>query len=299
MSAKIIAFVNAKGGVGRTTLVVRLGGYLSAAGFRVLVVDNDPRCGLTGQLRIRKLSEEDEPSVKQVDVLALYDSYPELTGKRVICKTTFQNLFLIPSTPYLVWAELHEDSSRWPTNQGLQKYLEQVRHGLDFILIDCPSWIGSLTNAALLAADAALIPTQACDIGNIGLIETLERVEQMKTNFNPGLQLTGIVITMRNRRSATQAKYEAHLRSILGIDVFPESVPSLLGFAQSPTIENEGRMNFKPTGCRSLGPSMETFSNELLTRIESQFRVTRGKLIILDTVSPQQCDEEFVFDVGC
>ncbi|SIN70226.1 chromosome partitioning protein [Singulisphaera sp. GP187] len=273
MSAQIIAFVNAKGGVGRTTLVIHCAGYLAAAGLRPLVVDNDSRCNLT-QIMVTK---DDLRTIKRSDIGLVYERRPGPPPGRIVRKTRFNNLFLIPATPNLSTHD-HRGSllGEYP-NQGLRKFLQHVKPQFDLILIDCTAWNGPLTEAALVAADAVIIPVQAGVVGTMGLQETLEFVEVVRSRFNPGLRLCGIVVTMRDARSKEMPKHEAQLRSAHGDAVFPAAIPSLSAFAKEPIVGRNGRLKFDTNILRDPRPEMEVFTNEVLSRMGSPKRIFGGK----------------------
>lgn len=285
MSAKIIAFVNSKGGVGRTTLVIQLAWQLTTAGSRVLVIDNDPRCNLT-----RLIWGMEYLRTKWRGYLGLlYENRPGPPPERVIHETRFHNLHLIPATPGLATHDRHDGRLHKPPNRFLLKLVGRIKFRYDFILIDCPAWNGPLSEAALAAADAAIIPVRVGDIGTIGLHETLALVEEVRSRFNPRLQLCGIVATMRDARSKVIPKHEAQLRSAHGDLVFPAAIPSLSAIAKEPTVGRDGRMKFDREGLRDPRPDVEVFTNEILSRMGSPKRIFGGKVSTLTVASADGC----------
>src|SRR3989344_1584319 len=189
--ARVIAIVNQKGGVGKTTTSVNLGAYLAQQGKFVLLVDLDPQANATSGLGI------DHKNVSS----GLYEA---LSGKinlrEVVQATNHDGYRLVPATAALAGANIElvgvEDREHY-----LAKLLDEVRGQYDFILIDCPPSLGLLTINALVAADEVLIPVQAEYFALEGLGQLFETINLVKENLKPSLTILGAVITMFDSRN--------------------------------------------------------------------------------------------------
>ncbi len=188
--AKIIAFANQKGGVGKTTSAINIASALGIAGQKTLLIDLDPQGNASSGVGVRKAA------VKQT----VYDL---LIGRcqatDVIMQTPYKNLSVIPSGMDLAAAEL-ELSEMENRQNRLKDPLQKISDGYDYILIDCPPSLGMMTINALTAANGIVIPMQ-CEYYSLeGLSQIMMTVKQVKKHYNPNLTLTGILITMYNGR---------------------------------------------------------------------------------------------------
>lgn len=224
MPAEILAVVNQKGGVGKTTTSVNLGGYLAAGGKSTLVVDMDPQANATSGLGVKL--EEGTPSI--YDVLL-----ERTTAAEAVQPTTQENLNLMPSTPDLAGAaiELMDQSYR---EYRLRRALKSLANHFQFILIDCPPSLGLLTVNALSAADRILIPVQCEHYALEGLHQLLHTVELVRQHLNPKLQVLGAVLTMYDRRTALNRKVVREVRQHFPGHVFDSVIPRNTELAEAP-----------------------------------------------------------------
>ena len=186
---KIIAIANQKGGVGKTTTSINLGGCLGVLEYKTLIIDADPQANSTSGLGF------DPKSVKNIYDCLVNGSHPN----EAILETTNPNLFILPSHVDLVGAEL--EMINMPNREYLLKAaLEQIKDDYDFILIDCSPSLGLITVNALVAADAVMIPVQCEYFALEGLSKLLNTIKIVQGRLNPSLEIEGMVLTMYDTR---------------------------------------------------------------------------------------------------
>ena len=184
--AKIIAVVNQKGGVGKTTTSVNLSAALGTAGKRVLLADIDPQGNATSGVGIDKRA-------------VAASTYELLSGGAkpadVVVRTKFAGLSVLPSSIQLAGAEIELVEMARRENR-LKAALAALRDDYDFILIDCPPSLGLLTLNGLCAADTFLVPIQCEYYALEGLSQLMGTVRQIKRLYNPQLDIEGVLLTM-------------------------------------------------------------------------------------------------------
>ena len=190
---KIISFANQKGGVGKTTSAVNVAASLGVLGHKVLIIDLDPQGNTTSGIGIAKK----DLKVSSKDILT-----GDAEAKDLIMETEFDNLWLIPTNKTLAGVEfdLYDlfDNSQMPYR--LKEGLAPILDDYDYIIIDCPPSLGMLTVNAFTASDGIVVPMQCEFYAFEGLSQLLQSVKGIKKNFNPELDITGILITMFNGR---------------------------------------------------------------------------------------------------
>ena len=182
---RIIALMNQKGGVGKTTTTVNLGAALAEIGRRVCLIDLDPQAHLTINYGIDPTPD----TVSLYDVLLGDNSFLEAVHK------IDDNIALVPSSIDLAAAEI-ELVSVLGRETLLKKKLESVDHDFEVMLLDCPPSLGLLTLNALSVADEVIIPMQAHFLALQGVAKLLETVQLVNKRMNPRLKVSGIVLTM-------------------------------------------------------------------------------------------------------
>jgi len=182
---RIIALMNQKGGVGKTTTTVNLGAALAERGKRVCLVDLDPQSHLTINYGV-------EPSP---DITSLYNVLVEERGFLEAVHQVSDNIALVPSSIDLAAAEI-ELVTVLGREMLLKKRIEAAAHDFDYILLDCPPSLGLLTINALAVATEVIIPMQAHFLALQGVAKLLETVQLVNKRMNPRLKVSGIVLTM-------------------------------------------------------------------------------------------------------
>ena len=216
---RVLAIVNQKGGVGKTTTAVNLGAGLAAAGRRTLVVDCDPQSNAT-----RSFGHANDRALTLYDAIVPAQPAPVTT---VIVPTRVPGLDLVPASPGLAGAEV-ELVSVPGRERRLQRALAPVRDAYAFVLLDCPPSLGLLSINALAAADGVLVPVQCEYLALEGLGLLMRTLELVRERINPRLALTGLVMTMYDGRTnlADQVVREVgtHFPALRFESVVPRSV---------------------------------------------------------------------------
>lgn len=177
-----IAFVNHKGGVGKTTSVHQIGSALARQGFKVLLIDNDPQANLTF---MNAWNEEDQTTI--------YDAIAEGSESLPVYEIN-KNLFLTPSE--LDYASLELQLPSDPLGHfALRTILENHKTKYDFILIDNPPTLGVFVSNALFAADKVVIITESSSLSAKGLQVVVDLIHKLKKGANKSLELLGLVLT--------------------------------------------------------------------------------------------------------
>ena len=221
MSGKVYAFANQKGGVGKTTSAINLAACLAEAGERALVVDLDPQANATSGLGMR------------ANGTSTYDLLDGAPLRELAQPTRFENLFLVPSKPDLAGAAV--ELSQRPDGEGFLAEALRHAHDFDFVLLDCPPSLGSLTVNALGAADRVVVPVQTEYYALEGLAQLVQSITLIKARLNPALSIAGVLLTMADSRTRLSADVEAEVRRHFGDLVFTAVIPRSVRLAEAPS----------------------------------------------------------------
>lgn len=224
MAKSIIAILNQKGGVGKTTTAINLAAYLAKSGKNVLVCDLDPQGNTTSGFGLDKKSLSS----------TLYDAlFSRSDVTSVLQKVAGGKVSLIPSDANLAAAEVELVGIEHREYQ-LRKILSELNY--DYILIDCPPSLGLLSVNALVAASDVLIPVQTEFYAMEGLGQLLATIQQVKQALNPSLNLLGVVLTMYDKRTALSDQVKAELVNHFGEKVFDTVIPRNVRLAEAPSF---------------------------------------------------------------
>jgi chromosome partitioning protein len=223
---KIIAVVNQKGGVGKTTTTVNLCASLAAAEKKTLLVDMDPQANAVSGLGL------DKNSFEQTVYDVLFD---ESLIESLVVKTEMPFLNVLPSNGHLTGAEIelvNQDNREY----RLKRALETVRAQYDYILIDCPPSLGLLTLNVLTAADTLLIPVQCEYYALEGLGQLLGTVKLVQSSLNPDLGIEGVLLTMFDKRLNLATQVVEETINYFGDKVYKTIIPRNVKLSESPSF---------------------------------------------------------------
>ena len=222
---KIIAVINQKGGVGKSTTAINLSAALGEMGKQVLLVDLDPQGNTTSGLGVEK---------GQINK-CIYNVLLEDTDlEEVIIPDVCEGLDLVPATINLAGAEV-ELVSEMARENRLKDAVGSMRGKYDYVFIDCPPSLGLLTVNSLVAADKLIIPIQCEFYALEGVTKLLDSMKRVKTRLNPSLDIFGILLTMYDSRTTLSKQVAAEVRKYFGKQVFETIIPRTVKLSEAPS----------------------------------------------------------------
>ncbi len=224
-TTKIIAIINQKGGVGKSTTAINLSAALGELGKQVLLVDLDPQGNATSGLGI----EKNQLSYCIYDVLL-----NDVPIEQVIIPDVCEGLDLVPATINLAGAEV-ELVSEMARENRLKDAVGSMRGKYDYVFIDCPPSLGLLTVNALVGADKLIIPIQTEFYALEGVTKLLESMKRVKSRLNPSLDIFGILLTMYDGRTTLSRQVAAEVRNYFGNQVFETIIPRTVKLSEAPS----------------------------------------------------------------
>ncbi len=222
---RVIAIANQKGGVGKTTTAINLSACLAERGMKVLTIDIDPQGNTTSGLGIDK--NELENSVYQLLI-------NECTIEKCMSESIVKNLFVLPSNVNLAGAEI-ELIGIENKEYILREKVEPIREFFDYIIIDCPPSLNTLTVNAMTTADSVLVPIQCEYYALEGLSQLIHTINLVKKRLNDKLEIEGVVFTMFDARTNLSLQVVENVRSNLNHNIYNAVIPRNVRLAEAPS----------------------------------------------------------------
>lgn len=244
---KIIAVVNQKGGVGKTTTSINLSAALAMLGKKLLIVDLDPQGNATTGVGIDK---------REIDVSIYEVLTMKASVEQAIVKTKTRNLHIIPAYLNLAGADMEllelerkykETEQRFNRVKRLKEEIEKIQDRYDYILIDCPPSLGALTTNALAAADSVLIPVQCEYYALEGIMQLINTVMLAQRKVNPKLDIEGVLLTMLSVNTNLGLEVISSIKEFFKERVYDTIIPRLIKLAEAPS-HGKTILDYDPRG---------------------------------------------------
>ncbi len=222
--SKVIAVVNQKGGVGKTTTAVNVSTILAKKGKKVLLIDEDPQGNATSGLGIEKNTDK-----------SIYDVIiNDVEFDEAIINSPIKNLFVCPSNINLAGAEV-ELVPMMSRELKLKEKIEKIRDQFNYIIIDCPPSLGLLTINAFTSSDSLLIPIQCEYYALEGVGQLMNTVNLVKKQLNKDLYIEGVVLTMNDARTNLSNQVIKEVKTYFKDNVYKTLIPRNVKLSEAPS----------------------------------------------------------------
>ncbi len=222
---RIIAIANQKGGVGKTTTAINLSACLAEKGKKVLTIDVDPQGNTSSGLGVNK--NETENTVYELII-------GECTLEECLQKNVLENLSVLPANVNLAGAEI-ELIGIEEKEFILKNYIHEIRDDYDFIIIDCPPSLNTLTVNAMTTADTVLVPIQCEYYALEGLSQLIHTINLVRERLNPNLEIEGVVFTMYDARTNLSLQVVENVKENLNQNIYKSIIPRNVRLAEAPS----------------------------------------------------------------
>ncbi len=223
---KVIAIVNQKGGVGKTTTSVNLAATIGSFGYKTLLVDVDPQGNATSGLGVNK---------REVKASTYNMIVGDSKAQDILIKTPFKSLDLLPSDMNLAGAELELVDMK-ARDSRIKNALAPMKEQYDFIVIDCPPSLGLLTVNVLCAADSVIVPIQCEYYALEGLSQLMNTIRQVKRLYNPLIDLEGVLLTMYDGRLNLTQQVVSEVKRFFPQKVYSTVIPRNVRLSEAPSF---------------------------------------------------------------
>lgn len=225
-TSRILAIVNQKGGVGKTTTAVNLAAGLAMLGCKTLLVDADPQGNASSGVGV--IPSLDQPTLFEILT-------EEASIREAVCATVIENLYLIPSSIDLAGLELLI-ANRIARESILKNILSDIISEYQWIILDTPPALGLLTLNCLAAANGLILPLQCEYYALEGLTQLLRTVDLVRQHLNPELEIWKVLMTMHDSRTRLAEQVEGEIRKFFGSKVAQSIIPRNVRISESPSF---------------------------------------------------------------